>query len=226
MRTHLFTLAFLVVALSACVSQQTSAPQAPAQTAAPVPVPSKPLGFYMPADHKTPCNKGSLCAAMDQQQKILEERIRDSQITVSRTDDHTLRLDIPCDILFDVDSDQVNPNLYSSLSDIAHVLAQFPDSVIHIYGFTDSTASYAYNQDLSERRAYSVAHFLMNCGIYPRRIVTQGYSESFPRSTNTTAEGRSLNRRVEIMIRAKTPDGNAFKPFYGGKGTTYTGPKN
>jgi outer membrane protein OmpA-like peptidoglycan-associated protein len=60
----------------------------------------------------------------------------------------------------------------------------------------------AYNKRLSLRRADSVANYLEELGVKGSRINTFGYGKSQPRATNSTAEGRQLNRRVEIHVRA------------------------
>ena len=69
-----------------------------------------------------------------------------------------------------------------------------------VYGHTDSTGSDAYNQDLSERRARSVANYLAMRGVSSARIRSQGFGEQYPVASNDTEEGRALNRRVEIKI--------------------------
>ncbi len=59
-----------------------------------------------------------------------------------------------------------------------------------------------YNQNLSERRAYSVKDYLSTQGVPGSRITAIGYGESRPKASNDTPDGRQLNRRVEIHIRA------------------------
>jgi outer membrane protein OmpA-like peptidoglycan-associated protein len=60
--------------------------------------------------------------------------------------------------------------------------------------------------DLSKRRADSVARYLISRGVSSARIQTQGMGESHPIADNATAEGRALNRRVEIKITPVTTD--------------------
>ena len=69
---------------------------------------------------------------------------------------------------------------------------------IRIAGFTDSTGSESYNQQLSERRAEAVKNALAGAGVNPARMTTAGYGESQPIASNDTDEGRSQNRRVEL----------------------------
>ena len=74
---------------------------------------------------------------------------------------------------------------------------------IEVDGHTDSVGSDDFNLDLSKRRASSVRDYLVDQGVASRHIVARGFGESQPKSTNETAEGRQLNRRVEISIKAR-----------------------
>ena len=68
-------------------------------------------------------------------------------------------------------------------------------------GHTDNTGAAAYNQNLSARRANAVGNVLINNGVSAGRIVTIGRGEDQPIASNQNAQGRALNRRVEIVIR-------------------------
>jgi len=87
---------------------------------------------------------------------------------------------------------------------MANVFEKSPNTTIEVAGHTDSIGSAAYNQRLSERRAGSVANYLESLGVNGSRIDAIGYGKSQPRATNSTANGRQLNRRVEIHIRANS----------------------
>ena len=78
--------------------------------------------------------------------------------------------------------------------------ADYPDRRVRIEGFTDSTGSDSYNQQLSESRAFAVRNALEQAGIDSSRIEVRGYGETNPVATNDTSEGRQLNRRVEVLI--------------------------
>ena len=69
-----------------------------------------------------------------------------------------------------------------------------------VTGHTDNTGSAAYNQDLSERRAWAVTSVLREAGVSSSRVRTVGAGESQPIATNQTAAGRQQNRRVDITI--------------------------
>jgi outer membrane protein OmpA-like peptidoglycan-associated protein len=77
---------------------------------------------------------------------------------------------------------------------------QYPNSLIDVYGHTDSTGSDTYNQALSERRARAVADYLISRGVGYARIRSQGFGEPQPIASNDSEQGRSANRRVEIKI--------------------------
>ncbi len=77
---------------------------------------------------------------------------------------------------------------------------QYPDSLIDVYGHTDSTGSDAYNQTLSESRARTVADYLAMRGVSEARIRSKGFGETMPVADNAAEEGRAKNRRVEIKI--------------------------
>ncbi len=74
-----------------------------------------------------------------------------------------------------------------------------PDVTIDVDGYCDIIGGMAYNQRLSERRANSVARYLEGKGIAANRLVTHGYGKTHFVATNSTAEGRAQNRRVELV---------------------------
>ncbi len=86
------------------------------------------------------------------------------------------------------------------LAPLASFLAKQPEARIQIAGHTDSQGSDSYNQDLSARRAASVGTYLTSTGVDAGRINSIGLGESVPLSSNDTAAGRAINRRVEITI--------------------------
>ena len=73
-----------------------------------------------------------------------------------------------------------------------------------IEGHTDSTGSAMYNFDLSQRRASAVSHFMQVQGLRSQRLSATGLGMDRPVADNSSAEGRRRNRRVEIVISART----------------------
>ena len=112
-----------------------------------------------------------------------------------------LVVNMPQDVLFATDSAALRPDLSRDVQAVAQSLLKYPNSTIQVIGHTDNTGTAAYNQDLSQRRAASVAGVLMGSGVPSSRIATIGRGEDQPIASNLTPEGRSKNRRVEIIIR-------------------------
>lgn len=77
----------------------------------------------------------------------------------------------------------------------------YPQAVILVQGFADSTGQEATNQSLSVDRAQAVAAYLGTQGIAASRIVSQGFGTASPAAANATAKGRRNNRRVEVTVR-------------------------
>jgi outer membrane protein OmpA-like peptidoglycan-associated protein len=103
---------------------------------------------------------------------------------------------------FDFDSAELKPAMRAVGDEIvAKVKASKGDERLHIIGYTDSTGPEAYNLGLSERRAQAVANWLIQQGIPADHITTTGMGEANPIADNSTREGRSMNRRVQVMTK-------------------------
>ncbi len=103
-------------------------------------------------------------------------------------------------ILFDVNSDQIKPESYSVLKDIATVLSENPSVSVKIVGHTDSDGSDADNMTLSKKRANAVKNALTEeFKIDASRMETDGKGESQPLDKNDTPQGKANNRRVEFI---------------------------
>jgi outer membrane protein OmpA-like peptidoglycan-associated protein len=89
-----------------------------------------------------------------------------------------------------------------NLDKIVQVFNEFPDTNLFIQGHTDDTGKAEYNMSLSQKRAQSVANYFTSRGISSSRFSVEAFGETVPRFDNTTADGRSKNRRVEIAISA------------------------
>ena len=133
---------------------------------------------------------------LDRQAAELRRNL-DPSIGVTNTGE-SIVVNAPESILFSTDSAAVRAP--GQIRTIGQSLLNFPNSRVQVIGHTDNTGSAAYNQDLSERRARSVAGILYEVGVSPARVQTIGRGESAPIATNQTPEGRQANRRVEIVI--------------------------
>lgn len=123
--------------------------------------------------------------------------------TVERVSDDMLLVTFESDVLFEVNSASLNADSRSALDHAASVLHEFGKTAVVAQGHTDSTGSETYNQTLSERRAESVMNYMIGRGVEPTRMVAVGYGEAQPVADNGSPVGRSQNRRVELLLKAK-----------------------
>jgi outer membrane protein OmpA-like peptidoglycan-associated protein len=145
---------------------------------------------------------GNLWSKRQEDRRIAMERAsQGTGIEVSRTPDNQLKLNVPSDISFDVNSANIKPELRSILETFANSLRGDPQARANIIGHTSSDGSDAVNDPLSLRRANSVRDFLSDRGIATSRIETAGRGEHEPIADNNTEAGRAKNRRVEIFLR-------------------------
>ncbi|OLP52683.1 cell envelope biogenesis protein OmpA [Rhizobium rhizosphaerae] len=136
---------------------------------------------------------------MDNQESELRAQLQGTGVSVTRVGDRIV-LNMPSNVTFATDQDQVNPGFYATLNSVAIVLNKFNKTLIDVDGHTDSVGNPAYNQGLSERRAASVANYLASQGVDQRRMSAIGYGQERPIASNATEAGRAQNRRVEISI--------------------------
>lgn len=146
---------------------------------------------------------GSIGYYMDQQEKQLRQKMAGTGVEVERVGDN-IKLIMPGGITFRTGSSDILPQFYDPLNQVAAVLNQYPQSVINVIGHTDNVGSDQMNQQLSERRATSVANYLLSKGVIPERLNAYGMGESQPVADNNTDFGRQRNRRVEILIQPYT----------------------
>lgn len=137
---------------------------------------------------------------LDRQAAELRGGFDNQQISVVNTGSE-LVVRMPQDILFATDSAEVAPAVQSDLRVLADNLGRYQDSNVQIIGHTDNTGAAAYNQELSERRARSVASILRAYGVPASRLTAIGRGEDNPIASNLTPQGRAQNRRVDIIIR-------------------------
>jgi outer membrane protein OmpA-like peptidoglycan-associated protein len=103
-------------------------------------------------------------------------------------------------VLFQVDRAELSAEGMRTAQKVADVLAQEPQSIVQVEGFTDSTGTSSHNLELSQRRAESVRNALIGLGVAAGKIATRGYGEAYPVASNGDAGSRQLNRRVEIVL--------------------------
>ncbi|MEE4378287.1 MAG: OmpA family protein [Candidatus Competibacteraceae bacterium] len=136
---------------------------------------------------------------MDQQEAKLRAQLRNTGVSVTRQGDNII-LNMPGNVTFATDSADISSNFYPVLDSVGVVLNEFQQTYVDVIGFTDNTGAADYNQKLSERRARSVADYLVSRQVVPERFVVRGMGLNNPIASNATPEGRAQNRRVEIIL--------------------------
>ena len=142
---------------------------------------------------------GAIGNYMDNQEAELRAQLQGTGVSVTRMGDRII-LNMPSNVTFATDQDQVIPPFYPTLDSVAVVLRKFNKTLIDVDGHTDSVGNAGYNMDLSNRRANSVANYLAGRGVDPRRMSAMGYGRERPIASIATEAGRAQNRRVEIAI--------------------------
>lgn len=147
---------------------------------------------------------GAVGAYMDSQRKDLEKalaaEVSSGAIKIEKRDQDTLMVTMTANTSFDSNSAEIKPAFNSTMDKIADVLVRYGKTYLVIIGHTDNVGTTEYNQALSQRRANAVRDYLQNQGVVPERLETLGKGETEPRAANTSEDGRSLNRRVEILV--------------------------
>lgn len=138
---------------------------------------------------------------MDQQAQEIENTIPGAEVTrvgegINVTFDET------SGVYFATESYSLNAKSETTLNKLAAIFKEYPKSIILVEGHTDNRGSEEYNYTLSKNRAQSVTNYLTNKGIASSRFTTKWYGETQPKYDNSTVEGRSNNRRVELAIIA------------------------
>src|SRR5579863_1260544 len=122
-----------------------------------------------------------------------------NQVLQTRDTARGLIVSMP-DVLFDFNKYTLKPEARERLAKISGIVLAYPDLKLDIEGFTDSIGSDEYNQELSEKRAEGVRGYLVSSGVKPDSVSATGLGKANPVADNTTAEGRKLNRRVEMIV--------------------------
>jgi outer membrane protein OmpA-like peptidoglycan-associated protein len=146
---------------------------------------------------------GAIGNYMDRQQAELRHDLAGTGVSVTRMGDN-ITLNMPGNITFKSGSSELDPSFYKVLNSVNLVVKKYNKSVVEVAGHTDNVGAAEYNQQLSERRAGSVAQYLESQGLASNRVVTVGAGETRPVADNSTPEGRQANRRVELTLTPLT----------------------
>lgn len=135
---------------------------------------------------------------MDKQKAELE-KIQGAQVE-SINNGEAIKVTFESGILFPTNSSTLSPASKTALNNFSTSLINNPDTDVKIYGHTDNTGSDAINNPLSEKRAAAVYNYLTQKGVPTARLASQGMGSTQPVADNSTVEGRTQNRRVEVYI--------------------------
>ncbi len=122
-----------------------------------------------------------------------------NQVLQTRDSARGLIVSMP-DVLFDFNKYTLKPEARERLAKISGIVLAYPDLKLAIEGHTDAIGSDEYNQTLSEKRADSVRGYLTSSGVAPDHVTAVGLGKANPVADNSTAAGRKLNRRVEMVV--------------------------
>lgn len=147
---------------------------------------------------------GAVGAYMDSQKRDLEKNlapeIQAGQARVDKLQNNVVRITMTSQTAFDTNSTQIKPAFHSTLDKLSDVVVRYNKTTLTVVGHTDNVGTDKYNQDLSQRRALSVAQYFESRRVNALRLATAGKGEAEPVASNTTEAGRQLNRRVEIYV--------------------------
>lgn len=136
---------------------------------------------------------------MDAQEAKLRQKMQGTGVSVTRNGNNIV-LNMPNNVTFDSSSSTLKPAGANTLTGVAMVLKEYEKTAVNVVGYTDSTGSQQLNMTLSQQRADSVASSLITQGVAASRIRTSGMGPANPIASNSTAEGKAQNRRVEITL--------------------------
>ncbi len=138
--------------------------------------------------------------AIRQKEEMRERLLKQlNQVLETKDTARGLVVSMP-DVLFDSGQYTLKPAARERLARISGIVLAYPDLRLEIEGHTDSIGSDEYNQSLSEKRAATVRDYLVNAGVPINSVIARGLGKNDPIADNSTAAGRKLNRRVEMIV--------------------------
>jgi outer membrane protein OmpA-like peptidoglycan-associated protein len=129
-----------------------------------------------------------------------------------------IKLHFDSGILFEVDKAELGAQARQNLDKLAGIFQKYPDTNVLIEGHTDASGSSDHNMTLSNQRAAAVQNYLASKGVTGQRMTSKGYGEEQPVASNDTADGKRLNRRVELAVMANDKMKKAAEQMAGPKG--------
>ncbi len=147
-------------------------------------------------------NRARLAAqAAEAEKNELRMKLQQQLNTILETRDTARGLIVNMsDVLFDFNKATLKPAFREKLAKLSGILLAYPSLHLALEGHTDSVGSDAYNQTLSEKRAFAVRDYLVAQGINGNGITAQGFGKANPVASNDTDAGRAQNRRVDLVV--------------------------
>lgn len=135
----------------------------------------------------------------------LRGQLKDQLNSIMQTTDSARGLIVSMTgLLFETGKYTLLPPVREKLARVSGILLGHPGLKLEVEGHTDNVGSDATNQTLSEKRAAAVKDYLISQGVTSDSVVSRGFGEAKPVATNDTPEGRSQNRRVEIVVSGES----------------------
>ncbi|MDR6301610.1 OmpA family protein [Mesonia maritima] len=138
---------------------------------------------------------------MDKQAKQIENEVPGAEVT-RVGEGINVTFDENSGVYFATEKYNINEKSKATLDKLINIFKEYPNTNVLVEGHTDNTGSESYNMTLSKNRAEAVTNYLTSHNLAPGRFTTKWYGETQPKYDNSTVEGRSKNRRVELAIVA------------------------
>jgi outer membrane protein OmpA-like peptidoglycan-associated protein len=155
-----------------------------------------------------------------QQEADMREKLKQQLNSVLQTQESARGLIVNMsDVLFAFNKYELKTDAQVKLAKISGILLTYPNLKVQVEGYTDNIGSDEYNLKLSQERATTVQAFLVEQGVQPESVTSQGYGKADPVADNSTSAGRSANRRVSLVVsgqaigvQEQTPANSAVPP--------------
>jgi len=157
--------------------------------------------------------------------KVMDPLVKEGQVKITQSE-RGIAIEINASVLFGSGEAKLTPDSVKVLTAVGQVLTAV-DNPVQVEGYTDNipikSPLFPSNWELSAARASSVVRLFVENGVDPARLVAVGYGENHPVESNDTAEGRSRNRRVAVMILNKDQEKVSDVPVVSGPGGSAPG---
>ena len=176
-------------AISGCATEPTAPPK-PVPAPAPAPAPVAPPVVKAPPPP----------TALQLFESAISKAAAEDNVSLNKTDNGGLVLRAGGDGTFGMASSRLNPKFAEFIAELAKTLQAHPKVTVLITGHTDNVGNAKNNETLSAARAKAVMAQLVKLGVAPERVASMGKGASEPIASNDTAQGRTANRRVDIVV--------------------------